>query len=460
MAIARNKKIILALTLLSIAQYTVPHLTYNAKNDPFPVFTTIDPHTFLHTQEKLILKGMQETDKKKDRFGFSITPFAQNADTGKDIVGNSRELGDLQGRWGMIALTYGAIPAGQTLAPALANAQANLKDSNGNTLNNDPHFIDCAQEFGFFSFPLKYRKKGVRFETDFQLGGDFGLKLQAGIVDICQTTTTIPCRGIDLTTAATFPECTPTIEKCNVKNLLMDHLKDITNEIGLDIGNFHEVSVDDIRFSLYWRHSYPLNEDEEGWPQVLFTPYFIIGGSVDISRDTKACKAFALPFGNNGHHSVGATIGKNFDFYDTIEIGAEIGVTNFFKKDCVEMFVPNNECQTTIFPFKTNARFKPGYNWHFAGKIAAYHFVDRLSFFFHYFMVNHQSDDIDLHSSDSAFLPCVLEERSTWKVKAANIGFNYDISPNFTLGFLWQAPFSQRNVYRSTSILFSCYAHF
>ena len=459
MAIARNKKIILALILLSITQNTLPHLTYNAKNDPFPVFTTIDPHSFLHTQEKLILKGMQETDKKKGRFGLSITPFAQNADIGKDIVGTRRELGDLEGRWGMIATTYGATPAGQTLSATLANAQANLKDSTGNTLNSDPHFIDCKQEFGFFSLPLKYRKKGLRFEADLQLGGDFGIKLQAGVVDICQTSTQIP-NDLTPSTSTNFPTCAPTIESCDVKTLLTDNLKQITHEIGLDIGNFHEVSVDDIRLYLYWRHAYTLNEDEEGWPQILFIPYFIIGGSVDIGRETKACKAFALPFGNNGHHSVGVTIGKNFDFYDTIEIGAEVGVTNFFEKSCVEMFVPNNECQTTIFPFKTNVQLKPGYNWHFAGKLAAYHFVDRLSFFFQYFVVNHQDDSIDLVTPDSAFKPCVLEQRSTWKVKAANIGFNYDISPDFTLGFLWQAPFSQRNVYRSTSILFSCYAHF
>jgi hypothetical protein len=48
----------------------------------------------------------------------------------------------------------------------------------------------------------------------------------------------------------------------------------------------------------------------------------------------------------------------------------------------------------------------------------------------------------------------VLARKTGFKVKVANIGFTYPLSPNFIAGFFWQAPISQRNAARTTTIMF------
>ena len=40
---------------------------------------------------------------------------------------------------------------------------------------------------GFLNFPVKYRKKGVRAEFDFEITDGLGLMLQTGVADISQT---------------------------------------------------------------------------------------------------------------------------------------------------------------------------------------------------------------------------------------------------------------------------------
>ncbi len=85
--------------------------------------------------------------------------------------------------------------------------------------------------------------------------------------------------------------------------------------------------------------------------------------------------------------------------------------------------------------------------------MAAYHFVGNLSMYFEWFVIDHKKDEITLKVPDKAFLPEVLESTTSFKVKLANAALNYDISPNIGLGFLWQIPFSQRNAYRSSTLM-------
>jgi len=132
----------------------------------------------------------------------------------------------------------------------------------------------------------------------------------------------------------------------------------------------------------------------------------------------------------------------------------------FFAKNFEKFRVPTSEFQTTIFPFTTNVNIEPGANWHFAWKISAHHFLDKLSVFFHYVLVEHKEDNITLKKEDNAFMPKILENTTSFKTKLANIGFNYDFSPNIGVGFLWQTPFSQRNTYRSSTIMFGFNATF
>ena len=80
--------------------------------------------------------------------------------------------------------------------------------------------------------------------------------------------------------------------------------------------------------------------------------------------------------------------------------------------------------------------------------------MDKLSFYFQWVIMEHKNDKITVCNGDDAFKPEALESKSGWKAQVINTAINYDISPNVGLGVAWQAPISQKNVFRSTSLLF------
>ncbi len=436
-----------------------------AKNDPYPVFTSLDPHTFLYTHEKLKITDPDFAARKRDNVGISISPFGQNAERGRNLQCVKTELGDLGGRWGMIPLLYGPIPNGQTLAPTLQTALDNLFPGVTPGSLNDGTKIDPTQNFGYFSVPLKYRKRGVRFQMQADIYAGFGLTLETGLVSMSQTVTGF----INLT------ECTPSdcqfdpapLTGQDVNKYLMSELKPIASEICLNICDYCETSVEEVRMNLFWRRGFEINKDDEEWPHFLIIPFFEIGGTVspgDENRidDGGLDRAFFVPFGNNDHSGVGFSTGLNVDFVESIEVGAEVGMTYFFKRNFDKMRVPTSEFQSGIYPFTTEVSVHPGFNWHFGGKIAAYHFLDKLSGYFQYIQMEHKPDDITLRCCEDAeiFLPQQLEKISGFKAKFIDVALNYDISPNIGLGLFWQAPISQRNSYRSSTVMFSFYATF
>ncbi|MDR3550063.1 MAG: hypothetical protein P4L31_01505 [Candidatus Babeliales bacterium] len=483
MSISCNKLLALALSTLTFIPDSLA-LTSLAKNDPDPVYTSLDPHYFLYTRKKLELKGYDVIPDRLERIGISISPFGHNADDGKDINGQFANLGDMNGgRWNMLALMYGQTPAGCVLPPCLEQAQKCI--FNGDFQNciitptpgatepiravNNPEYIDQCQEIGFFTIPMVYRKRGVRFEFDAMIHADFGVSLQTGVTDITQilTATCEVQEFINLTNLNTGTSseadnwfgnsgCAAALSRCNINQCLMDQVKPITQELCLNIGNFHAVSIEEIRLNAFWRHAFPFNTNtDDDWPQFLLIPFFQASGSCSLAKPTSEHKAFAVPLGNNRHASAGFNTGVNIDFFDTVEIGGEFGYTHFFARSHVDMRVPNSPYQTGIYPFRTQVKLQPGSNWNFAAKMSAYHFIDRLSMYFQWMLIDHTRDEICLECPDCAFFPGVLEARSDWKIQVANVGFNYDISPYVSLGFLWQAPLNQKNVYKSSLVMLS-----
>lgn len=461
---AAFKKLLLSIVLIS-ATPRIFALSSLAKNDPYPVFSSLDPHSFLYMHEKLKVKDPDFAERKRDNVGLSISPFGQNADRGRDVNGVRKDLGDLTGNWGMIPLLYGPIPDGKTLAPTLQTALENLFPGVSPGDLNDGTKIDPNMNFGYFSAPLKYRKRGVRLQLEADIYAGFGLSIQTGIISMSQTNTGF----IDLTT------CTPSdcqfdpspLTGENVEKYLMKELKQISKEICLDICDYCETSIEEVRINLFWRRGFDLNKDDDDWPRFLLIPFFEISGTVSPGGENRLTdngfnKAFALPFGNNDHSGVGFDTGINVDFIESIEIGFEVGMTYFFKRNFEKYRVPTSCFQTTIYPYATDVSIHPGYNWHFGGKIAAYHFLGRLSGWFQYIQMEHKQDDIKLRKCEDSdvFLPEQLEKISGFKAKFIDVALNYDISPNISLGLFWQAPISQRNSYRSSTILFSFNASF
>lgn len=450
---------------LVVMQSPILALSSLAKNDPYPVFSTLDPHTFLYTHEKLKVIDPDFAARKRDTVGIALSPFGQNADRGRDINGKRTELGNLGGNWGMIPLLYGPIPPGKTLAPTLQTALANLFPGVVAGSLSDGTKIDPDQQFGYFSVPLKYRKRGVRFQLEADIYAGFGLSFKTGLVSMSQTNT-----GFTNLTSCTQPTCPfdplPLTDEA-VRKYLMSELKPIAKEIGLNICNYCETSIEEVRLQLFWRRGFEINRDEQDWPHFLIIPFFQIGGTVspgDENRLDEAAldRAFFLPFGNNDHSGVGFTTGLNIDFVESIEVGAEVGMTYFFERNFEKVRVPTSEFQTGIFPYTTDVSVHPGFNWHFGGKISAIHFLDRLSGYFQYLQMEHKPDDITLRKCEDAdfFLPQQLEKLTGFKAKFIDVALNYDISPNIGLGLFWQAPISQRNSYRSSTIMFSFYATF
>jgi hypothetical protein len=172
--------------------------------------------------------------------------------------------------------------------------------------------------------------------------------------------------------------------------------------------------------------------------------------------------AFFTPFGNNDHNAIGFTAGLDFDFVETVEIGGEVGITHFFSKNFEKFRLPTSEWQSGVYPFSTDVNVNPGFNWHFGAKISSYHFLQCLSGYFEYVQVHHCQDSIELRKCEDqgVFLPNQFEVLTGFDVKLVNAALNYDISPNINLGIVGQIPLSQKNAYRSSTVLFSFAATF
>lgn len=185
-----------AAILLCVHAVVRADLSTLERNDPYPVYTAQDPQEFLYTWQKLHLKGIPTETPPIPTDGcqsmsLSISPFGQNACGGKNACGQPVPLGDLNGRWSMLGLLMGPLPAGRTEFPEplqtafnelFGNCSPNITPGN----LNDPNILDPNQTFGYFSVPLKYYKRGLRWEFSAMLWCDMGFMMQGGVADICQ----------------------------------------------------------------------------------------------------------------------------------------------------------------------------------------------------------------------------------------------------------------------------------
>jgi hypothetical protein len=418
-------------------------------------------------------------------------------------------LGDIKGRLNMLGLLYDpntqfiSRTVREFLNPELLRNRFVL-DSEGRPVRllssaeireirqdclpflTDPANIDPRERLGFFSIPLKYTKQGVRFDTSVQILDDLGFNMQVGFADVRQrldpalrdlSRTATPLivnntlTGPDLL-APTTTACAVFGITCTCLQYLISHLMNeidtIANELKLDLNNFHTTDLESIRLGLYARHPFALNQDTHCYPEVMFIPYITAAAEAPVGRQSNTRKLFAVPLGNNGHAAVGFAAGMSFLFRETIEAGLEAGMTHFFERQYCNLPLPTSEFQQVLFPFSADVCIQPGNNWHFSVYMNAPRFLDNLSFYAQYVYVSHAEDHVkllrdlrmDIQELEGRrdlppFAICKVERESKWESQFANFGFNYEISPNFTAGFVWQAPLSGRNAYRSTTILAS-----
>jgi hypothetical protein len=440
------------------AQASFPTLS---RNDYFPVHSTLDPHAYLYTRTKEQLHERTDETPKLNHFSLAISPFGQNADMGKDIFNNDSQLGNLNARWSMLALTMGNIPSNQSWGTNLTAARSALFGVGPTQVFNASCVIDPQQQFGFFEFPATYRKRGLRFDMEVGIAGGFGIEICGGGADINFMLTN---SFTDLTPGSTAPSCDtassnpapyPNVTKDNVETYLMCKLNAIAQEIGLELHDMHKAAAEDTTLGLFWRHGFKLPADKDhGWEQFLVIPHLFVAYIAPTGQEKKTAHAFDLPFGNNGHKAVGVKGGIDLDFTETIELGWELGFVHFWDHRFNDYFVPTSALQQGIFPFKTDVSITPGFNWHFGLHIQAHHFLEKLSFYGQWVIMEHKNDKIKICNGDSAYVPEALECKTGWKAQVFNTALNYDISPHIGLGMLWQAPLSQRNAFRSTTLMF------
>lgn len=498
MTALRSKLVLLIGMLISNSfLYSISNLN---NNDPFPIFTTIDPHYFLNVNRKNWVKGY-ECPRPPEIMRLSFSGFRQSATCGRAVHPNAGfncdlnppddfvPLGNLKGRWNMLGLFYPTTnPDGtlnfsneQLLLTSLNITSTTCFNPNGTNLA-DPSQMDVTRHFGFFNVPIKYRKVGLRFELDLELYWGFFLKIQGGVADLRQTVS-----FVDLTCSATglscpVPACLPPescpnqvppgdtcamdsccidIFTCDCKTLVIDKImkqRDLVAEIiGVNIRDYHKTALEDTRVELFWRHMWEINKSKPGWPYFIITPWAALEMSAPTGTTACPTQLFALSTGNNGHWAWGAQAGTTIDFAETVELAFETCVTAFNCKKYCNVPVPTNQFQAGIFDTFATLGIKPGVNWYIAATLSAYHFLDRLSFYFQYFFITHDKDCFSVFSTTAPtpgnVLVSKMREESDWQVQLANVALNYDISPNIALGFLWQAPIKQRNAYRSTTIM-------
>jgi len=255
-----------------------------------------------------------------------------------------------------------------------------------------------------------------------------------------------------------------------VETLLMSSTQadEIFRQIGLETCDFEEDSVEDIRYFVWWRHPFEIcNFDYCCASPLLFIPFVQLEGTIPTAKKQNRRKAFALPFGNDGHASIGATAGFHLDFFDTIEFGFLGGYTYFFPRTIDLFRLPNSTQQSGVFPCATTVKKTPGHNSIFGVLFHAYRFLDCFSFYAEYDYIHHTEDTIEIDESSPAFgqnppafIPRQSECLSKWRVQVLNTALNYEISPNLTIGLAVQWPMTQRNAYRSTTVLGSLIATF
>lgn len=483
----RTHNWLICLLVSTTAHLCFGHLSMYSRSDPYPMYSSIDPNTFLYRRTIEQMKGNDTVYNNREFFGVQVSVFGQTAKCGRSgcfrgcttcCANDSStlpqpsccdvELGDLEfGPWGMVPTLFGPFPCGYTNYPSqtLQIAQQHLFPSPQFVAGaiNDPQVLGLNgtypnQTLGVLTFPLCYNKWGFRTELDFQLSSAFGFMLQTGVSTICQTGTFSYCE----TTTACCQDDTTNIgtDGENVKKYLVCQTEKIAQELCYDLRTFSQTGMEDIRLIGYWRKAYWVNKGRESWPEFLAIPFLTLGGTIATGKAKCPTKVFGVPFGNNGHNSIGASIGIDLDFVKTIEIGGEFGLTHFFKRQVCNFPLPTNAYQSGIFPFKTDVTICPGFNWHFGLKMLAYQFLDRLSGYFEWIVVTHKDDKITPKKCDPAFKPEVIEKRSCWQSQFGNFSLYYDISPCINFGLLWQMPLAEKGAYRSSTVLFSLSAFF
>ncbi len=438
--------------------------------------------------------------------------LGKNPANGNNIWVNGIETGNAENITDASITAFGQPSCLQEIATALANNGGDdaLVFNQSTTATDFPSIFysqalaDDTKYFGAFSIPIEYRKQGARVEINFNCSDFFQFTVQGGVVNIKQSfTNTIATQASTSTSCAATGQTaigpyslsalqtvcptggsgtvylSPLYASLNtavapvwapyntdaqgifneyISNNL-DAILDPVCGINQSLCSFDDTSIEDFRFIATFQRPFDPNrahkdDDEDDWPDMIFTPYLWLGGTFPIAKEQNYNSLLSLPFGNNGHPSMGTGLGMTFDFAESVEVGFEGGMTYFFAKEEYRPF-PTHPLQRIIYPFRTNVLSSPGMNWHLKALLNAYQFLKHVSFWFTYEFIEHTKDSYTVCNPSQAqyFYPEVLSCNSDWRGQFFNAALVFDIQPGLQASLVWQQPISPRNAYYPVSIL-------
>jgi hypothetical protein len=507
--------ILFSLVIVSFTSIQTAHLTTLMDYDPTPIFNTANsympPNAHFHSYIK---EQIKDSDDKASRklMGFAVSPFFARSIRAKDdtgtLYGDAQStdpvflgMGNYAGTPFILGMFLGNDPngnniwSGNTVSTTVGNLQTNLnnttwpKDFNdaflqlksyGTTSQNDeaesifsaPYLNQDQLYFGAVSWPATYQKLGLRFEFNFDFFKNLGMYVQGGVGNLKYATLSYPGLTQATATNATSPTAYLSDLSTNINDAygttnnplpvisqwIDSNYIDLLESVGYSTKNFEEIRFEDLRAHIFVRHAFDMHppiHNKHKWNRMIFTPYLIAGLSLPTGHEKNYTQLQSLAFGNNGHSSVGATGGFMFDFEDTIEIGAELGITAFFENKFNNVPVPTHEQQRVVYPFRTNIVVQPGYNWHTAVTMNAYEFVNNVNFYFKYVFVTHTKDTISLQKANGNFLPHVLENQSEWSSQLITTALDFAVHNMIHMGVAWQLSIDQKNARAPQTVMAS-----
>ncbi len=389
------------------------------------------------------------TEKEDWALDLHLSPFYQHASGARDKDGNKVPVGDRLGRLDMFTLFWGdanAMPKAFTQAnyDIFYTLSYDIKENLG---IDESSYEGELDKDGNYSIPVTYEKKGFRLEADLAIKSGFGLTIKSGFVEYRQTPTFTDVSEAtgDLNTFLTTTFMTPTTRSALIEN-----------ELGLSLAPYQTVAFEDTFIQLYWSTPFEL-DDNEGNHIVTVHPYLGAGVWIPTGKKKNQDKAFSLPTGHDGFWGASLEGAINFDFPDTVLINIGGSVTFFGTKSLSGYRTPNHKYQHAYYPWKAKIKRRFGTAWNINLSLMSKNIVPDLDVFIDYLYSKHEKDSITINESDSdkkaAFIPQTLEDESLWKSQMLQLGFDYHVTPNLSIGMTGQTHISGTRVYKTHTVM-------
>ena len=245
-----------------------------------------------------------------------------------------------------------------------------------------------------------------------------------------------------------------TTDKLTLYNALTRQWQKVLTQIGVNYNDWHQIGLEDSTISLTYRGNIPVQQEakDHKWTQFLIIPHITVSATGAFGDTKNPDILLSLPFGNNGHHAVSISAGCAFAFNDTIEVFGEATATQYLEK-VHQMRVPTSIYQSGLYPYKTAVKVTPANTYQGSFGINAHYFIDRLSGYVQATYAAHEKDAMELVTYHSAYCIDKLKADTEWKFGSVNIGLNYDLSPNISLGGAAQLPMGRRGAYLTNTFM-------